>query len=322
MAAEAGAIPARPGLGARLGRINVRVALPALALAVMLGILLVLQPIVMSYFGLTILLNFAMPLVLAAMAQMCIIAASDIDLGIGTFIALVSCIAATYLHDTPVLGFAALLLCILAYMAMGALIHLRQLPSIVVTLGASFVWLGCALLILPAPGGSIPDWLGTATSWQPPFVPLPVLVAVVAALVGRALLMRSAFGVVLRGFGANPAALRRAGWSLVRPRVVLYGLAGFFGVAAGLALAGLNTSGDATVGASYTLVSIAAVIVGGGEFFGGVISPAGTVIGAMIMLLTGALLSFFDVSTDWQLSVQGAILILVLATRAFGRRAP
>ena len=55
MAAEAGAIPARPGLGARLGRINVRVALPALALAVMLGILLVLQPIVMSYFGLTIL---------------------------------------------------------------------------------------------------------------------------------------------------------------------------------------------------------------------------------------------------------------------------
>lgn len=62
------------------------------------------------------------------------------------------------------------------------------------------------------------------------------------------------------------------------------------------------------------------MIVGGGEFFGGIVSPVGTVIGALIMLRTGALLSFFNVSTDWQLSVQGTILILVLATRAFGRR--
>jgi ribose/xylose/arabinose/galactoside ABC-type transport system permease subunit len=40
------------------------------------------------------------------------------------------------------------------------------------------------------------------------------------------------------------------------------------------------------------------------------------VIGALIMLLTGALLSFLDVSTDWQLSVQGGVLILVLALRS------
>jgi ribose/xylose/arabinose/galactoside ABC-type transport system permease subunit len=321
MAAEAAAA-GRPAFRTSrlLGRIEPRVALPALALVVMLVVLLVLQPNVLSYFGLSILLGFAIPLVLAAMAQMFIIAASDIDLGIGTFIALVSCIAATFLHDTPLMGWLALALCVLAYMAMGALIHLRRLPSIVVTLGASFVWLGLALLVLPIPGGAAPGWLSAAVSWQPPLVPLPIVVAVVAALVGRWLLMRSAFGVVLRGLGANPAALQRAGWSLLWPRVALYGLAGVSGVLAGLAQAALNTSGDATVGASYTLVSIAAVIVGGGEFVGGVVSPTGAVIGALIMLLTGALLSFFDVSTDWQLSVQGAILILVLATRAFGRR--
>lgn len=310
----------RIALDALLREDTVRVGLPALALAAMFVVIFVVEPAAMSRFGLTILLNFAMPMILAAMAQMCIIAASDIDLGIGTYIALVSCIASTLLHTMPLIGAAALALCVLAYVAMGVLIHVRRLPAIVITLGASFVWLGCALLLLPTPGGSVPAWLATTLGWHPPWIPLPLLVAVLAAWAGHMLLMRSAFGVILRGMGGNPAAIGRAGWSLLASRAALYGLAGLFGVLAGLALAGLNTSGDATIGGRYTLISIAAVIVGGGEFFGGIVSPIGTVVGALIMLLTGSLLSSFDVSTNWQLSVQGAILILVLATRALGRK--
>ena len=45
------------------------------------------------------------------------------------------------------------------YAALGALIYLRNLPSIVVTLGMSFVWQGLAILLLPKPGGKAPDWL-------------------------------------------------------------------------------------------------------------------------------------------------------------------
>lgn len=320
MTNETAAIRRRPSLALIRRGDYLRIGLPALALAIMFGLIFALEPFVMSYFGLTILLNFGMPLVLASMSQMCIIAASDIDLGIGPFVGLVSCVAVTLLHDSPLLGIAALILCVLAYVVMGALIHVRRLPAIVVTLGASFVWLGVALLLLPTPGGAAPTWLVATVAWHPPLLPMPVLVALLAALAGHVVLMRSAYGVVLRGVGSHPAAVRRAGWSLLAARMALYGLAGVFGVFAGLALAGLNTSGDATVGAQYTLISIAAVIVGGGEFFGGIVSPVGTVIGALIMLLTGALLSFFNVSTDWQLSVQGTILILVLATRAFGRR--
>jgi len=142
----------------------------------------------------------------------------------------------------------------------------------------------------------------------------------VLALVGHWLFMRSSYGVVLRGIGSTPQAVQRAGWSLLTARTALYGLAGLFGLIAGLVLTGLNTTGDANFGAPYTLLSIAAVIVGGGEFFGGIVAPVGAVIGAFIMLLTGSLLSFMNVSTDWQLSVQGAILILVLGTRALQRR--
>jgi len=298
---------------------RLRLALPAVALVLMLAVIFWQQPRVMSYFGLTLLLNYSLPLVFAAAAQMCIIAASDIDLGIGPFLSLVNCIAATLLGARPVVGVGALLLCVAAYVVMGALIHLRSLPSIVVTLGASFVWLGLALLLLPTPGGTVPAWLTDATSWRPDFVPLPILVGIVVAALGQFLFMGTSYGAVLRGVGGNPRAIERAGWSLLAARMTLYGAAGVLGVLGGLALAGLNTSGDATVGGQYTLTSIAAVIVGGAEFFGGIVVPLGAVVGAWIMLLTGSLLAFVNVSSGWQLSAQGGILILVLGLRRLAR---
>ncbi|TCK84332.1 ATP-binding cassette domain-containing protein [Paraburkholderia sp. BL9I2N2] len=305
--------------GARLAS-AFRVGLPAVALVAILSVIFAMQPRAMSYSGLTILLNFALPAIFVAMAQMAVIAAGDIDLGIGAFVSLVNCIAATLLARSSLLGWFALAALVAAYAAMGTLIHVRRLPSIVITLGASFVWLGLALLVLPGPGGAPPSWLPALLAWQPPLLPLPVLASILLAGLGEFLLMHTSYGVVLRGIGSNPRAIARAGWSLLAGRAALYAFAGACGVTAGLSLTGLNTAGDATVGTQYTLISIAAVIVGGGEFVGGIATPIGTVVGAWIMLLTGSLLSFLNISTDWQLSVQGGILILVLGLRALNRR--
>ena len=115
--------------------------------------------------------------------------------------------------------------------------------------------------------------------------------------------------------------MARAGWSLLKVRMSMYALAGFFGVLAGLALVGLTTSADANIALRYTLLSIAGVILGGGEFTGGRISPIGAVIGALTLTLAGSLLAFLRISPDWQIGAQGAILILVLALRALVNRA-
>ena len=64
---------------------------------------------------------------------------------------------------------------------LGALIHLRNLPSIVVTLGMSFVWLGLSVLILPTPGGKAPDWLRALMTLKPPLVPFPIIAAALIA---------------------------------------------------------------------------------------------------------------------------------------------
>src|SRR6202044_3066711 len=152
------------------------------------------------------------------------------------------------------------------YAALGALIYVRNLPSIVVTLGMSFVWQGLAILLLPKPGGKAPGWLLSIMGVKPPFIPFPIVAAVVIAAVGYFGLMRTSYGAILRASGGNALAIERAGWSLLRAKMTLVGI---------------TTSADANIGNGYTLLSIAGVILGGGEFVGGVVSPVGAVLGAL-----------------------------------------
>lgn len=300
---------------------NFRILLPILSLAVLLGAVFYLQPRAMSYFGLNLLFNLAVPIALATIAQMMIMMVNDIDLSIGTFVSFVACVTATYLNDTPLLGAAILAAAILAYAGIGALIHLRQLPAIVVTLGMSFVWGGLAVLLLPSPGGAAPGWIRTLMTVKPPFVPMAVVACVIIAGATHLLIMRSATGTLLRAVGGNMQAVARSGWSVTRLKAGAYGLAGLFGVLSGMCLVGLTTSADANIALRYTLLSIAGVILGGGEFVGGRVSPVGAVIGALTLALAGSFLSFMRLSPDWQIGAQGAILILVLAVRlVFSRR--
>ena len=298
-----------------------RSILPAVSLALLLGAIFYLQPRTMSYVGLNLMLNLAIPIALATIAQMFILCVNELDLSIGAYVGFVACITATWLVETPLLGVLALLGGILVYALLGALIQLRNLPSIVVTLGMSFVWLGMSVLLLPRPGGTSPEWIRWLMTLKPAYVPFPIIAATLIALVVHAGLMRTSYGSILRGAGGNPKAIDRAGWSLLKTKVVMFALAGIFGMLAGMSLIGLTTSADANIAARYTLLSIAGVILGGGEFVGGRVSPIGAVIGAITLTLAGSFLSFLRISPDWQIGATGAILIIVLALRAVINRA-
>jgi ribose transport system permease protein len=317
-------------VGARQARIlgleprMVRALLPAISLVVILLAIFYVQPKTASVFGLELLLRLAVPLALATLAQLVIMTVNDLDLSIGTYVSLTAGVGATLLVDQPLVGILALLGCIAAYGAMGALIHIRRLPSIVVTLGMSFIWLGLAITLLPTPGGSAPEWLRGLMTLKPELIPFPIIALVVIALVAHVGLMWSPYGAVLRGVGGNARAVERAGWSLLRAKVTMYVLAGIFGALAGLALLGLSGAADARFGERYTLLSIAAVILGGGEFVGGRVSPVGAVMGAATLLLVNSLLTFLKLPPDWQIGAQGFVLIAVLAMRVLvdrgGRR--
>ncbi|MBW8790402.1 ABC transporter permease (plasmid) [Rhizobium sp. WSM1274] len=299
----------------RLSSDALRLAIPALSLTLLLAAVFWLQPRAMSYVGLNLLFNLAVPIALATIAQMIVMAVNDLDLSMGAFVSFVACVTATFLRDAPMSGVLILTGAIAAYAGLGVVIYLRNLPSIVVTLGMSFVWGGLAVLLLPAPGGQAPDWVRWLMTVKPPLAPMAIVASIVIALVAHLLVMRSSLGVLMRGIGGNQRSVERAGWSIVGARAAAYGLAGLFAVLAGIALVGLTTSADANIALRYTLLSIAGVILGGGEFIGGRVSPIGAVIGALTLTLAGSFLSFLRISPDWQIGAQGAILIIVLALR-------
>lgn len=300
---------------------GLRLLIPALSLVGLLAAVFYLQPRAMSYTGLNLLFNLAVPIALATIAQMLIMTVNDLDLSMGTFVSFVACVTATYLQSSPLLGVLILMAAIGVYALIGVMIYLRDLPSIVVTLGMSFVWGGLAVLILPAPGGEAPGWIRAIMTVKPPLLPMAIVASILIAVVSHYVIMRSSFGVVLRGVGGNSRSVARAGWSIIGARAAVYGLAGFFAVLAGMALVGLTTSADANIALRYTLLSIAGVILGGGEFVGGRVSPIGAVIGALTLTLAGSFLSFLRISPDWQIGAQGAILILVLTLRLALNRA-
>jgi ribose transport system permease protein len=300
---------------------RIRAWLPALSLCLVLIAIAYLNPRAISYFGFSLMLNLAIPIALATIAQMFVITGNELDLSIGPFVGFVGCVTATWLNDAPWLGVAALIGAVGIYAALGALIYLRNLPSIVVTLGMSFVWQGLAILILPKPGGKAPGWLLAMAAYKPPLVPLPIIAAGTIALIVHFGLMRTSYGAILRGSGGNPVALARAGWSLLKTKVILFALAGAFGVLSGMTLISITTSADANIGNGYTLLAVAGVILGGGEFMGGIVSPMGAVVGALTMALAASpLLTFMHIPPDWQVGANGAILIIVLAARALVSR--
>lgn len=292
---------------------------PFASLAAVFALMAWVNPLTVSMFGLELLLGPAIALVLVALAQMFVVGGSEIDLGVGAFAGLVNVLSATLLVDTPWLGVLALVAGVLAYGLIGATIQLRRIPAIVVTLGASFIWIGIGYTLQPTPGGAAPEWLSAAFAWTIAEVPATLILIGVAGLVALAI-DRSPLGVVLRGFGNNAQAMTLGGWSPLRYAVVRYMVASLFALAAGLSLTAINTASDINAGGPFTLISVAAVVMGGCALIGGMISPLGVVAGALTLALVGALLGALSVSTDYNAAVQGCLLLAMLVLRAFAER--
>ncbi|GHT00521.1 sugar ABC transporter permease [Synergistales bacterium] len=288
-------------------------------LAPMIALLLVVIPIALknpravnSYRSLNILLIMATPIIFATMAQMMAMSIGEIDFSLGNLISLVTCIVGTVIPQNFPLGMLLLAGIIAIYVVIGAFLHLKKLPSIIVTIGMSFVWLGIAVIIQPRPGGTVPAGLAALMQYKPPFIPFPIVIAVVTGLAGYALMSKTYFGILCRGVGGNVKSIEQAGHSVLKVRILVFASVGFLAILSGAALSGITTSADSLVAKNYTLLAVSGVILGGGSFSGGKVSAPGAVMGALTMHLVNYLLMSYKLPTDWQAGAQGATILLVL----------
>ncbi|MFA6505021.1 MAG: ABC transporter permease [Treponemataceae bacterium] len=294
--------------------------LPLFSILIVLIPILIIRPRVMSFGGFQLLFNMAMPIALVTIAQMFAMSIGEIDFSLGNLISLVTCIAGTIIPYNLALGLLCFAGILVVYMLIGAFLYLRKLPSIVVTIGMSFIWTGIATTIQPSPGGNVPRILEKITGFKTPFIPMPLIFLAILALFAYLIVFKTNIGILMRGVGGNPKAINQSGHSILKTQIIVFGFVGLFGILGGLALAGITTSADANMARNYTLIAVASVILGGGTFAGGKVSPVGAVLGACTMTLVGTLLTFLQISPDWQIGAQGAIILAVLFLNSILKR--
>jgi ribose transport system permease protein len=259
-----------------------------------------------------------LPLAFAAVAQAIAVIGRGIDLSVGSMMALTSVIAAT-LMDERSEGFAVavvsgvILLGFVLGVINGSLIVITKVPDIVVTLAMLFVWAGAALLVLSTPGGGSAEWLRNLTlgPFLNEWIPKAAVVLLVVVGVLWIPIRRSRLGLSIYAIGSDPLAAYRSGISVNRTKILAYGLTGLFSAIAGLSLTASTGIGTPVPG-PYTLMSVAAVVLGGVSLAGGTGGVLGPIIAVVILSLLRAIMTFLGVDTNLATVAQGLILVGVV----------
>jgi ribose transport system permease protein len=264
--------------------------------------------------------NKGVLLALVAVAQTFVVLTAGIDLSVGAIFILADCLASWIVIGSPVmtaLGVVAVLLTGLACGALnGALVIYGRLQPIVATIATGAIYFGVALALRPQPGGDINSDLADALTGQlPGGVPASVVVLALIMLVVWVPFRRSVWGRAVYAVGSSEASAYMSGVPIRRAKLLAYALAGLFAALGGLMLAFFTYSGEASSSnaATYTLNSIAAVVIGGVSLFGGSGSAIGAIFGAFIFRTINDLLFVFDLDPLWQPLFLGLVLLVAVS---------
>jgi len=251
-----------------------------------------------------------------------VILTGGIDLSVGSILATAAMVA-LILSKSPEYGMLGILAGILAGLAAGlvngALITAMKLPPFIVTLGSLTAVRGLARLL----GKDT-----TVFNPQLPFafigngyilgVPWLTVIALVVVAVCWLILMRTVLGRHVYAVGGNPDAARLAGIKVWAVLLFVYGMSGLLsGLGGVMQAARLYGANGLQLGQSYELDAIAAVILGGTSFVGGIGSIIGTLIGALIIAVLANGLVLAGVPDVWQYIIKGLVIIGAVALDRF-----
>jgi ribose transport system permease protein len=194
----------------------------------------------------------------------------------------------------------------------GLLVVRAGLQSLAVTLGTFIILTGIALVVLPAPGGEVPESFALALT--DPLGPVPVALIVLLILAGVWwAFSTSPIGVAAYAVGADRQASLMSGVRVGMVEVLCYTLAGGLYAAAGLYLTAITASGDPNAGRPFLLTCFAAMALGLVGFRGGSGSAVAAMLGAGSLVALPKLLFAAGVEDFWSGALQGSVILIALA---------
>lgn len=250
-----------------------------------------------------------------------------IDLSVGAIVAM-SAVAASSLAQSMSAGspmypglqlpvFVAVLVGLavgaLAGFVTGMLITRFNIAPFIATLGMMTAGRGIALIYSGGrPVSALSDsfnWLGQGSVLG---FPVPILLFALVVVVTSVLLNRTRFGRYTFAIGGNEQAARVSGININRVKVGIYTLMGLLAGLAGMVLAARIGSGNPQLGTGIELDVIAATVIGGTSFSGGVGTIWGSVVGALIIGIINNGLDLLNVSPFMQQVVKGVIIVAAI----------
>ena len=245
-----------------------------------------------------------------------VILTSGIDLAVGSVLGLTA-VMAVVVSLVPDFGWAAVPAALLTGLIIGVLtgviIAYLGLPPFIVTLGTYTAIRGAAYL---AAGGTtvINSQIGFAWIGNGYLGPIPwlVIIALLIIAVSAFILHGTVLGVHVYAVGGNPQAARLTGIPVSLVLIFVYGVSGLLSGLAGAMSASRLYSAQGQLGIGYELDAIAAVILGGTSFSGGIGNVFGTLVGALIIAVLNNGLTLLNVSFYWQLVIKGAVIVLAV----------
>ena len=251
-----------------------------------------------------------------------VILTGGIDLSVGSMLAAAAVVSMLTSMDHGSLGIVAgLLTGLVLGLGNGSLVAFLRLPPFIVTLGSLTAVRGLARLIGNDTTIANPDlafeFLGNGSiTLIPELFAIPWLAALALAVILASwfVLRRTVLGTWIYAVGGNAAAARLSGVPVWGVLLFVYAVSGLLaGLGGVMSVARLYAANGQQLGQSYELDAIAAVILGGTSFVGGIGSIWGTLIGALIIAVLSNGLILVGVSDVWQMILKGLVIVGAVA---------
>lgn len=247
-----------------------------------------------------------------------------IDLTVGSVVAMSGVLSVMMIESgvpLPVAIIGAVVSGTVVGLINGTVIALTSMPAFIVTLSMQQIVRGFAYIITG--GRSIST--GNATfkligNGYIMGIPVPIYIVAIVVVISSVILYLTKFGRQMYAIGGNETAAIFTGIKINRVKITVYAISGTMAAIAGIILASRMYSGQPTAGQSYESDAIAAAVLGGTSFIGGVGTIGGTIIGALVIGVLSNGLNLMQVTFYWQLVVKGVVILLAVGFDLWKKR--
>lgn len=253
-----------------------------------------------------------------------VILMGDIDLSVGAASGLIGCIVGQVLKaglSVPLTFPVAMAVGALVGLINGFLVATIELPAFIATFGMGWILGGLSIIVMNGMVifGLAEEFTWFGTGYVGP-IPVVTIIAAIVVVIMFIILQKTTFGRDIFSVGSNSAAARFCGVPVKKTKYLAFMISGITAGIGGLLMTARLNAADSTMGDSYGLQTVAAVVIGGTSLLGGEGGIQGTVIGAMLLTIILNVMNLLGVSSFAQQAIVGIVIITMVLFDSYVRR--